>query len=965
MPSFLFQNQEPTIQPYQHPTELMLKAGMYRDAKFKEGLQNIRSRYDNLLSLQLTNPENQKFVRDQLKTAVDQLDKYSKVDISLPENVGAINSVFDPVTDDTGVMQDVAFTQHLNKQKALIEKLSVDDPGKVSPANVFPILQAEQAYRSGSRTARPSYVSFQPYYDFEKGDDEFLTKLKEDIYSDPAIITRRDPATGQIVQLNGERQVKEIAAGKIRAALNNGFDARKIAQMQLDYNYNAANGVYDPRGAITGIEQEARDVQEKLSQNQSLLERGNLSIDQTDAAEKLVAQGKGQLAKLNSIKERIAGNLRGGNDEGARSASLEYYNFGKYLDDYVQQKVGQYSTKQIGKFEANDFDLESWKYQMNANLETLKSQLKAKEGKKGSVDGDTGLQDDGTYEYEPPMKTIGDQIERTGAATVDGQSGYFIPLLGRNAIKNANGDIIFSNTGGGLDDPNDAILIKEASGTLDQQNAALLQANTSIGKTISALRGMDKNYFTTTEVKPLGNSSIGGYNAYNEKSDKGTIQVDMSETQQINKLGEMLTKYQANPNSFTKKAQGILGQLDSSLKQAGVNTLDQSTIAKYNTFIHSDQGKNIIEAGIALNKDSKGRYKFIPEESSNVIGLSDNRYGVSGYIEFTREDLTRMGMNIGKATETGVLTQVPPTVVYTNNDDKAVKSSADTYWMKAVLPVAGDLEAINRRMFEDRDMKSIETKLQYGANTQQQKAYKQYLDTRQLSATQLESSGQGSWRPRANSELGTQVQTILDSLNADKSISPEQIKSIKDQYEQIIKVPSTRFEAMQNLQRFLGNVAGAKTQAGAVSARDFVDNYYSVAKSVEMQTGVPAVLALAQAAIESHWGQSAPGSNFFGIKADPGWRGATQSLNTTEVAPGGGSYKTTAQFRSYTNPADSFRDYARFLRNNDRYRSALAESDPYRMLRGISRAGYATNPNYYNTVSNVMKQIENLLNARS
>ncbi|NLR60379.1 glycoside hydrolase family protein [Chitinophaga polysaccharea] len=156
---------------------------------------------------------------------------------------------------------------------------------------------------------------------------------------------------------------------------------------------------------------------------------------------------------------------------------------------------------------------------------------------------------------------------------------------------------------------------------------------------------------------------------------------------------------------------------------------------------------------------------------------------------------------------------------------------------------------------------------------------------------------------------------------------------------------------------------------------DFIQQYGQNATDSMRQTRVPASVTLAQAALESGWGKHAPGFNFFGIKAGAHWTGATQLLTTTEVHSdndrsrhpypevisieqftdnnGNVKYRWRVKdtFRSYANAAESFVDHGNFLVNNSRYRPAFSHTDDGRQFaREIARAGYATDPNYGDTL---------------
>ncbi len=67
---------------------------------------------------------------------------------------------------------------------------------------------------------------------------------------------------------------------------------------------------------------------------------------------------------------------------------------------------------------------------------------------------------------------------------------------------------------------------------------------------------------------------------------------------------------------------------------------------------------------------------------------------------------------------------------------------------------------------------------------------------------------------------------------------------------------------------------------------------------------------------------------------------------------------TTAQFKAYATPAQSFQDYVALLRNNPRYATALnTGSDAHAFAAGLQRGGYATDPDYANKIAAVASTV--------
>jgi len=137
----------------------------------------------------------------------------------------------------------------------------------------------------------------------------------------------------------------------------------------------------------------------------------------------------------------------------------------------------------------------------------------------------------------------------------------------------------------------------------------------------------------------------------------------------------------------------------------------------------------------------------------------------------------------------------------------------------------------------------------------------------------------------------------------------------------------------------------------------FVATIWQHAKRAARELGVDARALVAQAALETGWGQRGinhadgrSSHNLFGIKAG-GWNGERVNTNTHEYR-GGIRNNESAEFRSYASPADSFADYVRLLKTNPRYRKALqAGSSVRKFARTLQQAGYATDPHYAEKIS--------------
>ena len=145
------------------------------------------------------------------------------------------------------------------------------------------------------------------------------------------------------------------------------------------------------------------------------------------------------------------------------------------------------------------------------------------------------------------------------------------------------------------------------------------------------------------------------------------------------------------------------------------------------------------------------------------------------------------------------------------------------------------------------------------------------------------------------------------------------------------------------------------------SQEEFLRMHDASARAASEQSGIPAAFMVAQAAHESGWGKreirNADGSsshNLFGIKAGVGWKGPVAQVMTTEVVDGE-PRKVLAKFRAYASYDESFRDYARMMKESPRYAPVVASAASAQgFAQGLQRAGYATDPAYADKLTRVI-----------
>lgn len=155
-----------------------------------------------------------------------------------------------------------------------------------------------------------------------------------------------------------------------------------------------------------------------------------------------------------------------------------------------------------------------------------------------------------------------------------------------------------------------------------------------------------------------------------------------------------------------------------------------------------------------------------------------------------------------------------------------------------------------------------------------------------------------------------------------------------------------------------------------MTPNDFLAKIGPAATEDMRKTGVPACVTIAQAILESNWGESKltkQANNLFGMKATLGtnwkseWGGKTVSFDTKEQTVGGKEYVVTAQFRAYDNWLQSLTDHSHYLLGSTkngapRYPGINTERDPRKVAQIIKDGGYATDVNYVNKLCKLVDQ---------
>lgn len=233
---------------------------------------------------------------------------------------------------------------------------------------------------------------------------------------------------------------------------------------------------------------------------------------------------------------------------------------------------------------------------------------------------------------------------------------------------------------------------------------------------------------------------------------------------------------------------------------------------------------------------------------------------------------------------------------------------------------------------------------------------------RQLQSQSL--SGQDATASQKNSETNFLNQVATQDLARIQALARQTSSDLMKEVQQTNQVNVASTETKNTVSAMATKTAEqtipAVEEVAFSSPNEFIKSLWPLAQQAGKSLGIDPKAVLAQAALETGWGKypiaKADGTasfNMFGIKADSRWNGDRAVVSTLEYQ-NGIAKQQKAPFRAYNSFADSFEDYAHFLKSSERYKDALLAGDDVAMFADkLQQGGYATDPQYSQKIQNI------------
>ena len=232
----------PTFNEYveQRPVDDMLKAGLYKQQRYEEGVQKIQDSIDNIAGLDVIRDIDKQYLQSKLNALGGQLADFAASDFSNFQLVNSVNGMTKQLASDPVILNAVGSSSAYRKQLESMQKIDAD--GKGSDSNRFIFNEAVDSWLNGDLNTQFNAV-YKPYVNYQ---DQALDIVKALVQADNPQVT--DIAfdydeNGKVIAIKDaitREKIEGVSAAQIQSALQSGLTPDAFQQMANDGRFNYA-----------------------------------------------------------------------------------------------------------------------------------------------------------------------------------------------------------------------------------------------------------------------------------------------------------------------------------------------------------------------------------------------------------------------------------------------------------------------------------------------------------------------------------------------------------------------------------------------------------------------------------------------------------------------------------------------------------------------------------------------------
>lgn len=298
----LLTNFNPYVQ--QLPVDAMREVGMYKQAKYDEGVQKIQTTIDNVAGLDVIRDVDKGYLQSKLNELGNNLKTVAAGDFSNFQLVNSTAGMANAIAKDETVQNAVMSTAKYRKEAAFME--SQRKEGKGSIENEWDFKNAANKWISSGNLDESFNANYTPYIDVNKKWMEVMKTLHSDLSEqDISRVTKmRDDGTidYQATAAAMQRVSKEtISSAKIENALRSSLTPDELNQLSISGRYQFRD--YDTPEKLSVYSKTRFESQVKL--NNETIERLKGVAGLTSSNPEVQKQAKSIIESLNEKNVKL------------------------------------------------------------------------------------------------------------------------------------------------------------------------------------------------------------------------------------------------------------------------------------------------------------------------------------------------------------------------------------------------------------------------------------------------------------------------------------------------------------------------------------------------------------------------------------------------------------------------------------------------------------------------------------
>jgi len=229
--------------PYrqQIPLDEMKEVGVYKQAKYEEGVQKIQTNIDNIAGLDVARDIDKVYLQSKLNQLGNNLKTVAAGDFSNFQLVNSINGMTSQIIKDENVQNAVSSAAKLKKEQAFMEKQRQE--GKSSPSNEWDFNSKANSWINSSKLEQSFTGKYTPYTDVQKKYLEVFKSLHSDLTEQdiPYVIENGKVNYNKTAAAMQRISKESVSKEKIENALRASLTPIELEQLSIDGRYTFRN----------------------------------------------------------------------------------------------------------------------------------------------------------------------------------------------------------------------------------------------------------------------------------------------------------------------------------------------------------------------------------------------------------------------------------------------------------------------------------------------------------------------------------------------------------------------------------------------------------------------------------------------------------------------------------------------------------------------------------------------------